>query len=294
MLKNYIGKSKYGELVTQRVDESGIRGFNEYSVYELHDGTVVATITGLVHHVILDTGKEYSTNDKAAPVIECDVEFEYECDTTTCEECGAMHDSDDHGRSWTIVGECEAVCMGCRKAENVLVKLDKADKLFKAQNIADINLDEYDEVETLFCDLSGMGGEGERALTKKQAIQAAAELIKQYEGPLYVGITDIGQFQVYVTVFRKPWRMNMTKRQVWDQLFKLLNFKQYTIVADSYGRATDGLPNLSYDTYFKRTLKVTKSKKLVTLAKCGLKAPLVTPTDNEYEVITFGQGYQLR
>jgi hypothetical protein len=69
-------------------------------------------------------------------------------------------------------------------------------------------------------------------------------------------------------------RLNMTKRQVWNKLFDKLNFKQYVYVANSYGQVDDGLPNLSYDTYFKRTLRITKSKKLRALAEQGLSAPL--------------------
>lgn len=64
--------------------------------------------------------------------------------------------------------------------------------------------------------------------------------------------------------------VQVSKAQIWEQLYKLLNFNQYTKVANSYGKATDGLPNHSYDTYFKRTLKITRNKKLINLAIIGL------------------------
>ncbi len=65
-----------------------------------------------------------------------------------------------------------------------------------------------------------------------------------------------------------------TKAQVWNELYSLLNFNQYVRVANSYGQVSDGLPNLSYDTYFTRSLKVSKSKRVQALALEGLNSQL--------------------
>ena len=62
--------------------------------------------------------------------------------------------------------------------------------------------DNFEEVETLFCDSSGFGSSGESALTKDQTIKRVQELLSEYSS-LFGGITDIGQFQVYVTLWEK-------------------------------------------------------------------------------------------
>ncbi len=62
----------------------------------------------------------------------------------------------------------------------------------------------------------------------------------------------------------------MSQQTIWLQIYERLTFKQYTQIADSYGRATDGLPSLRYETYFIRTLKYTRSKSLRDLANQGL------------------------
>lgn len=61
----------------------------------------------------------------------------------------------------------------------------------------------FQEIDTLFCDSSGMGGLGERALTKNQAISRVQAILDASDDTLYAGITGIGQFQVYVTLYRK-------------------------------------------------------------------------------------------
>ncbi|WP_455217006.1 nitrilase-related carbon-nitrogen hydrolase [Kaarinaea lacus] len=60
----------------------------------------------------------------------------------------------------------------------------------------------YEEVETLFCDSSGFGSEREPALTKEQATARANDLVEQH-GKLFSGLTGIGQFQVYVTLYKE-------------------------------------------------------------------------------------------
>jgi hypothetical protein len=82
-------------------------------------------------------------------------------------------------------------------------KMVEPSDLFKAPDMTDTEVpSNFTEVATLFCDSSGFGRSSEAALTKDQALVKASELLKAHSGPLYVGLTGIGQFQVYVTVWK--------------------------------------------------------------------------------------------
>lgn len=63
----------------------------------------------------------------------------------------------------------------------------------------------------------------------------------------------------------------MTKKQISDRLLDLMTWKQSLYVRNWYGTTKDGLPELKFDTFFKRTLKITKNKTLVMLAQQGLE-----------------------
>ena len=211
MKANYIGKSNH-ELVFQNLDTNGlIKGFDLFNDVELVSGTIVLTHSGSTNSIQLD-GIEYKleTGMPAHPVQDMpdDLKDCYTCDTVSCEVCGAQHDGDDasgysSSPTWTTVNdECEVVCMECRVADDVLLHLDDASKVFKSKNLDGIDLKGYREIETIFCDSSGMGCEGERALTKSQTLEKTRELLEKHDD-LYSGITSIGQFQVYITFFKK-------------------------------------------------------------------------------------------
>lgn len=208
MIKNFIGMSQ-NELVFQEIKDGVIRGFSSYSPMELVNGDLVLSMSSWTHDVSLDFGIQYTTGMAAAPMLDIPDEYSnaYECDTVSCEECGAVHNSDDcTGQSmdptWTIVGECAAVCLGCRTADDALTLIENPKDLFRAKNCDMVVMDGYEEIDTLFCDSSGFGSTGERALTKKQAIDKVSEMMAEH-GEMYAGVTGIGQFQVYVTLYRK-------------------------------------------------------------------------------------------
>jgi hypothetical protein len=69
-------------------------------------------------------------------------------------------------------------------------------------NAADIENAGFTLIEELFCDSSGFGGSSERALTKYEATARVTELLAEH-GPLYVARTGTGQFQVYMSLFKK-------------------------------------------------------------------------------------------
>jgi hypothetical protein len=212
MKNSYIGQSN-NELVFQKLDDNGlIKGFDTFNPVELVSGTTVLSQSGWTHDVQLD-GIEYKleTGMPAHPIQDMPEHLKdcYTCETASCEVCGAIHDGDDmSGHSsdptWAVSNECEVVCMGCRDADNVLIllDLDNIDHVFKSKNLDSIDLKGYREVETIFCDASGMGSVGERALTKSQTFEKTREFLKKH-GALYSGITGVGRFQVYITFFKK-------------------------------------------------------------------------------------------
>ena len=61
----------------------------------------------------------------------------------------------------------------------------------------------FREVKTFFVDNSGFGQEGEAALTSERFADLASKLVAEHPRPLYWGVTQTGQFQVYVTAFEK-------------------------------------------------------------------------------------------
>lgn len=75
-------------------------------------------------------------------------------------------------------------------------------KPFPFPMIGDYIPPSWERVEELFCDSSGLGSSGEAALTKEQL---CAKLVKYLGSKDTYGfaITQAGQFQVYVGVYKK-------------------------------------------------------------------------------------------
>ena len=209
MKNRYIGMSS-NELIFQKLDSEGlIKGFDVFYPVKLVNGDTVLSQSAWRHTVTLDTGVKLKTGMPAQQVIDMpeDLVNCYTCETTSCERCGAVHDSEDatgysSDPTWTIVGDCEAVCLGCRTADDTLIKLDVAADVFKSKNLDGIDLKDFEEIDCLFCDSSGFGQDHERALTKNQCIAAVQDLISKH-GEVYSGITGVGQFQVYISVYRR-------------------------------------------------------------------------------------------
>ncbi len=61
----------------------------------------------------------------------------------------------------------------------------------------------FAEIETFFVDSSGFGQESELALTSERFADLASKLVAEHPRPLYWGVTQTGQFQVYVTAFER-------------------------------------------------------------------------------------------
>lgn len=184
---NIVGKD-YDEFL----DDEG----NTYRISELYNGTIVLEFIG---GGFTFAKYETLTTEDEENIKQC----EYVCETVSCKECGALHDSD--ASSWTVINECEAICCSCQTAEDVLIDLNNPSDLLEAKFVPDdMNLYGYEEIECLFCDASGFGQEWERALTKQQAeIEVRRILAKYPNDTLKVGITGVGQFQVWVSIFKK-------------------------------------------------------------------------------------------
>jgi hypothetical protein len=75
---------------------------------------------------------------------------------------------------------------------------------FPFPNVGD-GADDLDErlerVDSLFCDSSGFGSPGEPALTVPQLLERLHDLFEEH-GPLYVAIESVGQFQIYLGVWK--------------------------------------------------------------------------------------------
>lgn len=217
----YLGQNEQGEHVFAEVSDGVIRGFDYAYPYEdvYSEQTELASCAWM--HSASVGGVEYKTGmpaPKGAPLdalpehLRQDAERGYNpaLDTISCERCGAQAYSDAsyypdfpirfiHNEDGDFTG---CVCTECLQASDVLKRIEDAEDLFKAGNLDGIEVpEEYVEVDTLFCDGSSFGAEYERALTKSQALARTEELIEEH-GQLFAGLTGIGQFQVYVTLYK--------------------------------------------------------------------------------------------
>jgi len=213
-MKNYIGRNKFGELVVQKLDINGlIKGFDTYYPIEIVNGDFILEHCGsnqnetIVMDETLDHDSKVVSGMLAMPSIELPdyLKDAYTGYTVCCVACSESHNSDDSSgpdATWAIINDCEAICLGCRTADQVMTLVESPDDVFKSKNLADLDLKGYKEIDELFCDSSGFGSVGERALTKDQCRAKMAQIILEH-GEVYTGITGIGQFQVYITVYKK-------------------------------------------------------------------------------------------
>jgi hypothetical protein len=68
----------------------------------------------------------------------------------------------------------------------------------------------YSEIETLFVDSSGFGSDNEPALTQEQLENKLKHLLAEHK-MLYAFITNAGQFQVYITLYKKTGKSTIEK-----------------------------------------------------------------------------------
>jgi hypothetical protein len=73
-----------------------------------------------------------------------------------------------------------------------------------------LTLKGYTEVDTLFVDSSGFGTDNEPALTTSQLEKRLIELLREHKS-LHAFITNVGQFQVYITLYKKTGKSQVEK-----------------------------------------------------------------------------------
>jgi len=91
--------------------------------------------------------------------------------------------------------------------ENPLKLVTEYKDAFKAPDYSRVDIDLLEKasgkkvIETLFVDSSGFGGVRESALTVSQFSDAVVGIMEEH-GEVYVCLTGVGQFQVYVSFLK--------------------------------------------------------------------------------------------
>jgi hypothetical protein len=214
----WLGSNEEGELFKARLDADrriicidGYQPIHKDQVYEggSEDNYLICVSSGF--EPTIGRNRKYCRGQKLIETPKLKkrdlhiVENYYESDgLSACSACGLHHDTASYSRTWVLLNECEIYCKDCVSALDLVKPLEDENDLFSAPDISGMDQKGLKIVETLFCDSSGFGSAYERALTKDQAKSEVKRIIdKNKKIDLFVGITDIGQFQVYVTVFKK-------------------------------------------------------------------------------------------
>lgn len=167
------------------------------------------------------------------------------------------------------------------------ITTQNVEDIFKTKFVSEetLKLQGYEEIETLFCDSSGLGTEGERALTRNQAIEKVADVVDKY-GHVYAFITGVGIFQVYLGLFTKTGK-NKTKRIANNTLLidygngkRAIRFHETDIITEENGELT-----LDNGGYLTKTTKDRMNKYLGELGYCI--------TQKNYEWFIAGTGFGL-
>jgi len=210
-----LGQHEYGELYTADIKDGIITRINGYYIISKHisyDGNTYmeccsaggdATINGITYTrgMLISEDHEPFFNCEGLEEIVENNDF-YEANGFYCGECGTFHNSDQyHNVSYVILNECEVFCKTCVSTDDMLEQapVNNVDDIYKAKDIVGMDSPEhYEEVETIFHDC-GWGGP---ATNHAGATKIVDELVEEH-GELYAGLTGIGQFQVYVTLYKR-------------------------------------------------------------------------------------------
>lgn len=87
------------------------------------------------------------------------------------------------------------------------------DRVFGAKlcSVDTMQLKGYELVEEFFVDSSGLGQEDEPALTRGQFLDKLTTLLEEYPGGLTAKVTNAGQFQVYLGLFKRTGKSKARK-----------------------------------------------------------------------------------
>lgn len=207
-----IGQNEYGDLVTADMNSDGtIRTVNQYAFIgkdNTADGNNYIHCVGCggnetVNNIEYDRGMKLAEDhepffhDDELKQIILDEDF-YQADGSYCGVCGVFHDTEDSYNPTFFVLDYEIVCKTCADVDDIMVEVSDVDDIYKAKDIRGLELDGFEEVHTIFHDC-GWGGP---ATDHKGATVIVDELLEEH-GELFAGLTGIGQFQVYVTLYKR-------------------------------------------------------------------------------------------
>jgi len=211
-MKVLIGTDKkHGEIyVAELKDDRTIRGFTGYDMVTVQDDLYKSECSWSHEALGFKTDDKLSKDFKPLNMSETEIEEFHDAyigSISYCDECSEPHDMDDYYSPSFKIIDCELYCNDCVNSEMLLTPLTEPSELFNAKNLVDTNFEnesDYEEIETLFCDSSGMGSSNEPALTQSQAESQVQDILKKNKNvELFCGLTSIGQFQVYVTIYKK-------------------------------------------------------------------------------------------
>ena len=211
-----IGQNEYGDLVTADIKDGKISCLNQYCLImgsHTYDGNNYLECIGcggdeIVNGVTYKRGMEiaedmtpFFDNDTLKEIITSE-DF-YEANGSYCSECGTFHDMDQyHNVSFTILNDCELYCKDCVGADDLIAEtpVNEVDDIYNAKDITGMNNapESFEEVHTIFHDC-GWGGPA----TNHNGAETIVNNLMEEHGELYAGLTGIGQFQVYVTLYKK-------------------------------------------------------------------------------------------
>lgn len=149
----------------------------------------------------------------------------------------------------------------------------------------------YELIEHIFCDSSGLGADDEPAKTPSQLTEHIKELLKK-DNPIHVYITDTGQFQCYLSAYRKMSK-NETKRTEAKQLegntFLIVEGDKRTIFLYNTPIITeeDGALTLDHGGY---ETKLTKDRMSKYIGKAMYQKDFKWYIDNGGEHIPYENG----
>jgi len=208
-----IGQNEYSDLITASVKDGVITTINDYRFIHrdnsADDNNYLvqwgwggdAEVNGVTYKrglKIDETLEPFFESKELKELIEND--DIYVTNGSFCEECGTFHDTEDYSRTYVATDHGGFYCKGCCPVEELMVEVNEVDDIYNSKDIVgmDIESEGFKEVETIFHDC-GWGGP---ATNHSQATKIVDELVAEH-GTLYAGLTGIGQFQVYVTLYKK-------------------------------------------------------------------------------------------
>lgn len=209
-----LGQNSCGDIVVAELKDDKIRGFNTYWFIDRersYDGCYYVSMNGWCHDVEIN-GVTYKSGmklakDNVTPFFEDDnvkenIEDAYQDEGSYCSECGTFHATDQyHNVSYVILNECELFCKDCVSTDDMIsqTEVESVDDIYNAKDIVGMDIaDEFEEVHTIFHDC-GWGGP---ATSHSEAEIIVNDLLEEH-GTLFAGLTGIGQFQVYVTLYKR-------------------------------------------------------------------------------------------